>query len=95
MHTAFLKQHVVIAYDISSNKRRNTLVKQLRGYGVRVNYSVFECRIEKTEFSHLKMRIEKIINPKQDSVLFYLLCGKCAGRREQIGLKKGKYNTII
>lgn len=95
MHTPFPKQHVVVAYDISSNKTRKTLVKLLRGYGVRVNYSVFECRIGKTELSALKMRIEKIINPKQDTVLFYLLCGKCAVRREQSGLKKGRYNSIV
>ncbi|QBH13166.1 CRISPR-associated endonuclease Cas2 [Desulfobacter hydrogenophilus] len=60
MHTPSSKQLVVVAYDISSNKRRNTLVKLLRGYGVRVNYSVFECRIGKAGLSALKMRIDEI-----------------------------------
>ena len=34
---------VVVAYDIAYNKRRNKIAKCLEGYGIRVNYSVFEC----------------------------------------------------
>ncbi len=89
------KQYVVIAYDVASNKRRNALVKLLKGYGIRVNYSVFECRIRKSGIFPLKKKIEAIINSGQDSVLYYFLCGKCADQREQSGIKKEKYDTII
>jgi CRISPR-associated endonuclease Cas2 len=41
---------IVIAYDIVSDKRRKNVVKMLKDYGgQRMNYSVFECRMEKTK----------------------------------------------
>ena len=40
---------VLVAYDISSTRRRNKVVKILSMYGERVNLSVFECDFKKPE----------------------------------------------
>lgn len=40
----------VISYDIESNKIRTKLAKLLEGYGVRIQYSVFECSLSDKRF---------------------------------------------
>lgn len=37
-----MKQFIVVAYDISDDKRRQKIAKILLNYGVRSNYSVFD-----------------------------------------------------
>ena len=76
---------VVVAYDIVSDRRRNMVVKVLKDYGVRVNYSVFECEIKRNFFPVLKEKLEAMIDKKQDSVLFYKLCMECQAKRDAIG----------
>ncbi len=76
---------VLIAYDISANKRRNRLVKLLSDHGQRVNLSVFECSIKRLQYDELRTKIAKIINPRLDSVLFYELCLNCKRRVFKLG----------
>jgi CRISPR-associated protein Cas2 len=69
---------VVIAYDIVSDKRRKKVVKMLKDYGGRrMNYSVFECRMEKTKFQLLRESLLDLIQEKKDCVLIYELCEVC------------------
>jgi CRISPR-associated endonuclease Cas2 len=35
---------LVVAYDVTHDRRRTRVVKILKNYGERVQYSVFECR---------------------------------------------------
>jgi CRISPR-associated protein Cas2 len=79
---------LVIAYDIVSDRRRNKLVKLLKDYGQRVNYSVFECELEKQSLPGLKKKVSEIINMKKDSILYYELCNACKEKRVSIGIKK-------
>ena len=72
---------VVVAYDVSSDKRRNRLANFLRDFGIRINYSVFECEIKKSDFHLFKKEVEKIINRKEDVVAFYRLCKRCRTRK--------------
>ena len=39
------KRFVVIAYDITKTKTRNSVVKKVLRYGGRINLSVFECML--------------------------------------------------
>jgi hypothetical protein len=43
----------VIAYDSPSNKRRRKLAKLLEGYGERLQWSVFECRLQPHQLRRL------------------------------------------
>ncbi len=47
----------VISYDIEENRVRRKLSKLLEGYGVRVQYSVFECEISEKRFQELYKKI--------------------------------------
>ncbi|HOK77309.1 MAG TPA: CRISPR-associated endonuclease Cas2, partial [Verrucomicrobiota bacterium] len=41
----------LVAYDISDHKRLANIAKVCENYGVRVQYSVFECYLDEAEFS--------------------------------------------
>ena len=72
----------VISYDIPDDRRRNQLAKELKGFGTRVQYSVFEAHLSRAQYEELKRAVSRIINPSEDSVRYYRLCGACAERIE-------------
>lgn len=76
----------VIAYDSPCNKRRSKLAKLLLGYGVRIQLSVFECRLRKAEIVILKQRLSKLINTAQDSVRFWPIPEQSCSKIEQMGV---------
>lgn len=79
------KQLIVVAYDISDNKRRKKVSDLLEEYGVRVNYSVFECFIKPGQLKVLKERAAGLINKKHDSMLYYPLCSACIEKLDRQG----------
>lgn len=50
----------VIAYDIPSNKRRRKFAKVLEGYGIRLQKSVFECRLQPHHLLRLRQLLASI-----------------------------------
>jgi len=79
---------LVVAYDVVSTMRRTHLVKFLKHYGRRVNYSVFEVKISPEKMEILSNGIRKRINPKKDCVLIYELCSTCLKKRTCLGVSK-------
>lgn len=75
----------MVAYDVADNQRRQRVAQALLGYGDRIQYSVFECRLNARELVRLRQRVTEIIEPDSDSVRWYPLCGPCHGRRVQQG----------
>ena len=71
------KKYVVIAYDISQNKRRRKVEKAVKKYGGRVNLSVFECMLTESQLGKLQGEIEKALDLKTDQVAYYTLCMDC------------------
>ena len=72
----------VISYDIPDNQRRNQLAKVLKGFGTRVQYSVFEAHLTRSQFEQMKQAVDRVIDPDEDSVRYYALCRACAGQIE-------------
>ena len=77
--------YVVISYDITDDKRRVNVHKALKDYGMWVQYSVFECRINKVQYLFLRHRLKHLINADEDNVRFYRLCASCQSKIERIG----------
>lgn len=48
----------VISYDISNDKIRTKIAKELENYGRRVQFSVFECRISLSQFKFHNFSIQ-------------------------------------
>ena len=61
----------MIAYDISSDKRRTKVHKTLSGFGMWTQYSLFECFLTERQYLQLRARLEKHLVDSQDSVRFY------------------------
>ena len=80
----------IIAYDIPTSKkgerRRNQIARLLEGYGIRVQYSVFEVEIAPEKLPQLVEELEKLINEKEDSIRVYPLCAACAQRAFHLGI---------
>ena len=76
------KQFVVVVYDISNDRRRTKLHNALLNYGTPVQYSVFECLLEKEGLARMKRAIGKVIRPRIDRVRYYYLCQKCLKKVE-------------
>jgi len=70
---------VLVCYDVAENRRRLRVSNELENFGVRVQRSVFECHIEETELAELQQRLQDLIEPAEDSVRYYSLCGRDAG----------------
>lgn len=79
------KQLIVVAYDISNNKRRKKVSDLLGQYGTRVNYSVFECLMSTAGLLQLKNEVAALIDKKHDSILYYQLCGACIQKIDRHG----------
>ncbi|HIK21801.1 MAG TPA: CRISPR-associated endonuclease Cas2 [Synechococcus sp. M44_DOE_062] len=72
----------IVAYDTPCNKRRKKIADLLEAYGKRVQYSVFECVLDRGKFEELKLRLRKRINPSEDSIRFYPLTGHALSQVE-------------
>lgn len=78
---------VLVAYDVSSTRRRNKVAKILSEYGNRVNLSVFECEFKKSDaLVTLKKKIQKAIKTKEDHIRYYIICRDCRDKITVQGL---------
>jgi CRISPR-associated protein Cas2 len=83
---------VIVSYDVVDNKQRTKLAKKMCNYGERVQYSVFECRVNKQQYKEMKREALKFIDLKKDSLRIYRLCQECIQHIESFGIKRGMEN---
>lgn len=81
----------VISYDIVEDKRRTQVHKLLKGYGIRVQYSVFECDLDAAQLAHVQRELRALLNPTTDSVRVYTLDQAAVKRIRILGL--GRVST--
>lgn len=67
---------VVVAYDVSTDtaegrRRLRRAAQVCCGYGVRVQKSVFECRVTPAQLARLLLHLSKTIHPAEDSLRVY------------------------
>jgi CRISPR-associated protein Cas2 len=76
------KMFIVVAYDISDDKRRTKLHDTLMNFGVPVQYSVFECILDKGGLKKMKVAVGKVIKGEEDFVRYYYICDSCRKKIE-------------
>jgi len=77
----------LICFDIVNDQIRAKVAKILKGYGYRVQKSVFECPdLTEKQFLELKDKIESLIDVTEDSVRYYRQCRQCLKSCELSGL---------
>jgi CRISPR-associated protein Cas2 len=83
---------VLVTYDVSTTtpagrKRLNRVAKACLDFGQRVQNSVFECKVDPTQWTTLKLRLMDLYEPKEDSLRFYYLGANWHRRVEHHGTK--------
>jgi CRISPR-associated protein Cas2 len=84
---------VLVCYDIGDvanggAERLKLVAQQCLNYGVRVQFSVFECRIGEQHWVMLRRNLLDLIDPVKDSLRFYMLCEKDEQKVEIHGKNK-------
>jgi CRISPR-associated protein Cas2 len=67
------RRRYIITYDISDPKRLRGVAKTLEGYGVRLQFSVFECLLDSMRLSKARAALHEIIDTSEDQILFIYL----------------------
>lgn len=63
----------LVSYDICHPKRLRRVAKVLEGFGVRLQYSVFECPLDEMRMAQVKAALGTEVNHDEDQVLFVSL----------------------
>lgn len=84
---------ILVSYDVSTTdpegpKRLQKVAKLCRNYGLRVQFSVFECILEPGQWATLKQRLIDLIDKERDSLRFYYLGSNWRRRIEHVGVQK-------
>nr|BAV59353.1 CRISPR-associated protein cas2 [Candidatus Endomicrobium sp. MdMp-027] len=93
---------VLISYDINTvdkggARRLRNVSKTCLDYGQRVQFSVFECEVDPSQWIFLKDKLLDIIDSKKDSIRFYILGSNWKGKIEHYGCKEpvDLHSTLI
>lgn len=77
----------VVAYDIEDDRARDRIAGVMERFGVRVQKSVFECRLEGKDLDRLVRRLERELTAVggAGNVRIYRLCTDCYQSSQGIG----------
>lgn len=83
---------VIVSYDVSTvdakgKARLRRVAKACKSYGVRVQFSVFECAVDAKAWVLLRKALFDSINVEQDSLRFYFLGDDDAKKTEHHGVR--------
>lgn len=85
---------VILVYDFNE-KRVTKALKTARKYLNWVQNSVFEGEMTSANYKKLKFELQAMMNPEEDSIIFYTFHSQKYSKREEIGLKKGGEEFIL
>jgi CRISPR-associated protein Cas2 len=68
----------LVAYDISEPKRLARVARVCEDYGVRVQYSIFECRLDENEFTDFWLNLLERIDEEEDRLVAYRIDARSA-----------------
>ena len=86
--------YLIAVYDVNE-KRVNKVLKVCRKYLNWIQNSVLEGEITRAKFERLKSEIAKVIDEKEDFVVFYILRDTKYTAREILGQDKGLPGNIL
>lgn len=81
---------VIVTYDVNvteaaGRRRLRKISKKCIGYGIRVQKSVFECRVDPAQWSTLKSELLDLYEPSEDSLRFYYMGSNWDAKVEHYG----------
>ncbi|WP_077616497.1 CRISPR-associated endonuclease Cas2 [Caenibacillus caldisaponilyticus] len=85
---------VILVYDFAE-KRVGKALKISRKYLNWVQNSVLEGEISDANYFKLKKELQDLMDPEEDSIIFYTFRTQKYSKREEFGVKKGGDENII
>ena len=84
---------VLVAYDIADTDgdgaaRLRKIAQVCEGYGQRVQFSVFECRLSPERLERMIGEVEDVIDRDRDSVMVYRFPGRIGEARLRVGRRQ-------
>lgn len=89
-----MRKTYLVCYDICDDRRLAKVHKIVRGFGDRIQYSVFECQLTAADLNRCRHRLGEIIDHRHDQVLFVDL-GPVEGRGDRVITALGKAYSPI
>ncbi|HHW39890.1 MAG TPA: CRISPR-associated endonuclease Cas2 [Syntrophomonadaceae bacterium] len=86
--------YVILVYDVNVS-RVGKVLKTARRYLTWVQNSVLEGELTEATFRALRSDLARVIDTKEDSVLFYILGNEKYARRELMGIRKGGEDWVF
>ena len=85
---------MLVTYDVqtstpSGKRRLRRLARACLDYGQRVQFSVFELKVDPSQWATCRDRLLTIFDPEEDSLRFYYLGSHWEDRVEHHGAKAG------
>jgi CRISPR-associated protein Cas2 len=84
----------IMMYDVNE-KRVGKMLKKSREFLTWIQNSVFEGELTDAKLEKLKIALKKIMDEKEDSVIFYIMRTTKYTEKEIIGKKLGGFENII
>jgi CRISPR-associated protein Cas2 len=84
----------LVAYDIANPKRLHRVAKVCEDWGMRIQYSVFECRLEADAFDRFWSELIAVVDPKTDKLTAFKICTKCARDIRSHGVQE-HYEKVV
>ena len=86
--------YMLVTYDVqtstpSGKRRLRRLARACLDYGQRVQFSVFELKVDPSGWATCRDRLLSIFDPEEDSLRFYYLGSRWENRVEHHGAKAG------
>lgn len=69
---------ILLGYDIADQKRLSKVARTCEDFGIRVQYSFFECHLEDGEFDTLWLRLLDLIDEEHDRLVAYRIDARSA-----------------
>ncbi|MDY6813676.1 MAG: CRISPR-associated endonuclease Cas2 [Pseudomonadota bacterium] len=66
-------QHLLVCYDIGDPVRLRRIHRELKGWGMPVQYSVFYCLLAPGRRRALEAVLRELIDPRRDDVRIYVM----------------------
>jgi len=86
--------YLIVVYDIAVE--RITRVRQfLKQYLNWVQNSAFEGELTEGEYEKIKIGLKRLIEEKEDSILFYRASSQKWIKKEALGIEKTEVTTIL
>jgi CRISPR-associated protein Cas2 len=84
----------IVAYDITDQRRLQRIAKICEDYGARVQYSVFECRLDADKFDRFWNDLLAAIDSSSDRLVAYKVCVACARHIRSAGTQTHQEKVV-